>query len=223
MKPSRCFTWGFSSSKRILKASQTWKLPIGGHWKLELAHAHYEANTMRPPSHSRPQPPPTTPTKSSHSFSRVKAVHSSTPILPSCNYCGNHAHKANECNIFSDDLFCDYCGKEGHHKVVCISKFLEEKQLQLPWQNLPASSVAPQPKAKASQPSTKAFPIKGNSSKNVKNKEHNANKREMLQAHAIQIQILQNKLESLRAQLANLKCKSSQPTNHAQHVLGSRS
>jgi hypothetical protein len=30
--------------------------------KLELAHAHYEANTMRPPSHSRPQPPPTVPT-----------------------------------------------------------------------------------------------------------------------------------------------------------------
>ncbi len=29
MKPSKCSTRGFSSSKRILRASQTWKLPIG--------------------------------------------------------------------------------------------------------------------------------------------------------------------------------------------------
>jgi hypothetical protein len=32
--------------------------------KLELAHAHYEASTMRPPSRSRPQPTPTAPTRS---------------------------------------------------------------------------------------------------------------------------------------------------------------
>ncbi len=46
----------------------------------------------------------------------------------------------------------------------------------------------------------------------------------MLQAHAIQVQTLQNELESLRAQLANLKGNSSQPASHAQHVqgLGSR-
>ncbi len=46
----------------------------------------------------------------------------------------------------------------------------------------------------------------------------------MLQAYAIQVQILQNELESLRAQLANLKGKSSQPASHAQPVqgLGSR-
>ncbi len=46
----------------------------------------------------------------------------------------------------------------------------------------------------------------------------------MLQAHAIQVQTLQNELESLRAQLANLKGKSSQSTSHAQPVqdLGSR-
>jgi prefoldin subunit 5 len=40
----------------------------------------------------------------------------------------------------------------------------------------------------------------------------------VLQAHAAQIQTLQNELESLRAQLANLKGKSSQPTSHAKHV-----
>jgi hypothetical protein len=28
MKPSKCFTWGVSSLKRIFRASQTWKLPI---------------------------------------------------------------------------------------------------------------------------------------------------------------------------------------------------
>jgi hypothetical protein len=82
--------------------------------KLELAHAHYEASIMRPPSRSRPQPPPTAPTKSSHSSSGVKAVHSAPPILPSCNYCANPTHKANECNIPFKDIFCDYYGKERH-------------------------------------------------------------------------------------------------------------
>jgi hypothetical protein len=95
--------------------------------KLELAHAHYEASTMRPPSHSKPQPPLGVLTKSSHFSLRAKAVHSTTPILPSCNYCGNPTHKANECNIPSEDLFCDYCEKEGHQEVVYFVKFSERK------------------------------------------------------------------------------------------------
>jgi len=86
---------------------------------------------------------------------------------------------------------------------------LERKQLQLPRQNLPTSSITHQPKAKAPQPSTHAFPTKGNSSVNVKKKEHNANKREVFQTHAAQVQTLQNELESLKAQLTNLKSKSS--------------
>ncbi len=45
----------------------------------------------------------------------------------------------------------------------------------------------------------------------------------MLQAHAIQVQILQNEFESLRAQLTNLKGKSSQPVSHAQPIQGSGS
>jgi hypothetical protein len=69
----------------------------------------------------------------------------------------------------------------------------------------------PQPKAKAPQLSTQALPTKCNSSKNAKKKEHNADKKEMLQAYAIQVQILQNELESLRTQIANLKSKFSQP------------
>ncbi len=81
----------------------------------------------RPPSRSRPQPPPAAPTKSSHSSSRAKAMHSATPILPSYNYCGNPTHKVNECNIPSKDLFCDYCGKEGHHEADCFAKFLKTK------------------------------------------------------------------------------------------------
>ncbi len=95
--------------------------------KLELAHAHYEASTMRLPSCSRPQPIVAAPTRSSHFSSRPKVVHSATFILPSCNYCGNPAHKANECNIPFEDLFCDYCGKEGHQEFVCIAKFSERK------------------------------------------------------------------------------------------------
>jgi len=150
-------------------------------------------------------------------------VHSTTPILLSWNYCSNLAHKASECNIPSEDLFCDYCGKEGHQESVYFAKFPERKQLRLQWQNLPASSVVPQPKAKAPQPSTQALPTKGNCNKNAKKKEENADKREVLQAHAIQIQTLQNELESLRAQLANLKGKSSQPASHAQPVQGSGS
>jgi hypothetical protein len=67
------------------------------------------------------------------------------------------------------------------------------------------------------------LPTKGNSSKNAKKKEHNVNKREVLQAHAIQVQTLQNELESLKAQLVDLKGKSSQPTGHAQPIQGSRS
>jgi hypothetical protein len=111
-----------------------------------------------------------------------------TQVLPFCNYYGNPAHKANECNIPSEDLFCDYCGKEGHQEAVCFAKFPKRKQLQLPQQNLPTSFDVPQPKAKAHQPSTQALPTKGNSNKNVKKKEHNADKREVLQAHAIQVQ-----------------------------------
>ncbi len=45
----------------------------------------------------------------------------------------------------------------------------------------------------------------------------------MLQAHAIQVQTLQNEVKSLKAQLANLKGKSSQPASHAQPVQGSGS
>jgi hypothetical protein len=121
-------------------------------------------------------------------------MHSITPILPSCNYYGNPTHKASECNIPSEDLFCDYCEKEGHQEVVCFVKFLEQKQLHLPWQNLLTSSTTPQSKTKALQPSIHAFPTKGNSSKNAKKKEHNANKREVLQTHVAQVQTLQNEL-----------------------------
>jgi hypothetical protein len=82
--------------------------------KLELAHAHYKASTMSPPSRSRPQPPPAAPTLSSHSSSKAKVMHLVAPILPYCNYYGNPTHKISECNILSQDLFCDYCRKEGH-------------------------------------------------------------------------------------------------------------
>ncbi len=175
---------------------------------------------MRLPSRSRPQPPPVVPTRSSHSSLRAKAVHLVVPILPSCNYCGNLAHKANECNIPFKDFFYDYYGKEGHQKVVCFGKFSERKQFWLPQQNLAASSVTPQLKAKAPEPSTQAFPTKGNPRKNAKKKEHYVDKREVFQTHATQIQILQNELKSFRAQLVDLQGKSSQPANHAQPVQG---
>ncbi len=110
--------------------------------KLELVHAHHEASTT--PSRSRPKPPQVAPTRSSHSYWRAKVVHLAAPILPSCNYRGNPAHKVSECNIPSENLFCDYCGKEGHQEAVCFAKFWVQ------WQNLPTSFVTPQPKSKAS-------------------------------------------------------------------------
>jgi hypothetical protein len=67
----------------------------------------------------------------SHSFSKAEVVHSAAPILPSCNYYGNLAHKVNACNIPSEDLFCGYCGEKGHQEAVCLAKFLERKQLRL--------------------------------------------------------------------------------------------
>ncbi len=78
-------------------------------------------------------------------------------------------------------------------------------------------------KPKALQPSTQAFPTKGNSSNNAKKKKHNVDKKEVLQAHAVQVQTLQNEFESLKAQLANIKGKSSQSASHAQPVQGSGS
>ncbi len=95
--------------------------------KLKPAHAHYEASIVRPPSHSRPQLPPITLIRSSHFSSKAKVVHSTAPILPSCNYYGNPAHKASECNISSEEFFCDYCGKEGHQEAICFAKFSERK------------------------------------------------------------------------------------------------
>jgi hypothetical protein len=88
---------------------------------------------------------------------------------------------------------------------------------------VPAFSAPPQPKGKAPQPSTQFSRTKGNSNKNVKKKEHIADKREVFQAHVIQVQTLQNEFESLRAQLANLKSKSSQLATHAQPLQGSGS
>jgi hypothetical protein len=57
-------------------------------------------------------------------------------------------HKANECNIPSEDFFYDYYEKEGHREAIFFAKFPKRKQLQLPRQNLPTSSTTLQPKAK---------------------------------------------------------------------------
>ncbi len=60
------------------------------------------------------------------------------------------------------------------------------------WVNMWSAS---KPATKAPQPSTQGFRTKGNYSKNVKKKEKNSNKKEVIQAHAIQVQTLQNELE----------------------------
>ncbi len=55
-------------------------------------------------------------------------MHSTTPILFFCNDYGNPTHKTSDCNIPSEDLFCDYCGKEGHQEAVYFAKFSKWKQ-----------------------------------------------------------------------------------------------
>jgi hypothetical protein len=59
--------------------------------------------------------------------------------------------------------------------------------MRLSRQNLPTSFVGPQPKAKALEPSTQVSLTKGNFSKNATKKEHNADKKEVLQTHAAQV------------------------------------
>jgi hypothetical protein len=117
--------------------------------KLELAHAHYEASTMKPSSRSRPEPPLTMPTKSSHSSSRTKAVHLATPILPFCNYYGNPFTKLMSATFLSRISLVIIVGKRDIRKLYVLPSFSKRKQLRSPWQNLPTSSVTPQPKAKA--------------------------------------------------------------------------
>ncbi len=88
--------------------------------KLELAHAHYEAFIMFKALAS---------TNCANQiitfFFKTKAVHSVAPILPYYNYSGNPTHKVSDCNIPSEDLFCDYCGKKGHQEAICFAKFSE--------------------------------------------------------------------------------------------------
>ncbi len=77
-------------------------------------------------------------------------------------------------------------------------------------------SYCPSTKSQGTSTVNLGFPHQSNYSKNAKKKEHNADKKEVFQAHTTQVQTLHNELKSLRAELANLKGKSSQPTNHAQ-------
>jgi hypothetical protein len=63
------------------------------------------------------------PTKSSHSFSRVKAVHLTSPILSSYNYCGNLAHKASEYNIFFRISFVIIVGNRDIKKLFVLPSF----------------------------------------------------------------------------------------------------
>jgi hypothetical protein len=88
--------------------------------KLELAHAHYEASTMRPPSRSRPQPPLTAPTKSSQYSSKAKAKHSAAPILPSYNYVAILPTKLMSATFLSRISFMIIVGKRDIRKLFVL-------------------------------------------------------------------------------------------------------
>jgi hypothetical protein len=88
----------------------------------------------------------------------------------------------------------DYHEKISHHLLLPLNQ--KSRHLNLPLMLSPP----------------RAIPVK------MLKKEHNVHKKEVLQAHATKVQTLQNEFESLRALLANLKGKSSQPVSHAQHV-----
>jgi hypothetical protein len=61
---------------------------------------------------------------------------------------------------------------------------------------------------------TPSFAQKGNSSKPGKRKEKQSTKKEAFQAQTVQVQTLQNELETLHAQLASLKGKNAQSVQH---------
>ncbi len=136
-------------------------------------------------------------------------MHSTTPILPSYNYYGNPTHKVNECNIPFKDLLLLLLWVRGTLGSYLFCQVPRTKATPINMTKFASIFCCLSPKTKAPQPSTQAFPTKGNSNKNVKKSEQNVDKREVLEAHVVQVQSMQNELESLRAQFANLKNKSS--------------
>jgi hypothetical protein len=115
-------------------------------------------------------------------------------------------------------IYCGFCSKQGHVAAVCFAKFPDRKQLQLRAQQ-PAAAPS---KGHHVQPSisSSASTHKGSSNKKGKWKEQQGAKKEALQAQVTQVQLLQSEVEKLRAQLANLTGKSSQPAGHVQSVPG---
>jgi hypothetical protein len=77
---------------------------------------------MRPPSHLRPQPPQVAPTRSSHSFSRAKVVHFTTPILSFYNYCGNPATKLMSAPFLPMISFVIIVGKRDIRKLFILPR-----------------------------------------------------------------------------------------------------
>ncbi len=67
-----CALWNIGCLRATFGNSYTLLYVYNISGKLELAHAHYEASTMKLPSHSRPHPPPIVPIRSSHSSSKLK-------------------------------------------------------------------------------------------------------------------------------------------------------
>jgi hypothetical protein len=105
---------------------------------------------------------------------------------------------------------------------VCFVKFPDRKQLQQRAHQPTQQPAAAPSKGHVVQPSTSSLisTHKGSSNKQGKWKDQEGAKKEALQAQVTQVQLLQSEVEQLRAQLANLTGKSSQPAGHVQSVPG---
>ncbi len=116
-------------------------------------------------------------------------MHSAALVLLFCNYCGNPIHKANECNIPSEDFFCDYCGKEGFRKLFVLPSSWNRnnsdynskiyQHFSLPLNQKPKHFNLP---LRFSPPMVILV--------SMLKKKHNVDKREVFQAHAIHNQTL---------------------------------
>jgi hypothetical protein len=177
--------------------------------KLELAHAHYEASTMMLPSCSRPQPPPVTQPRSSHSSSRAKTVHSATPILPSCNYYAILPTKLMSATFLPRISFDIIVGKRDIKKLFVLPSFWNRsnsnyygkiyQHLPLPLNQKPRHLNLP----------FRRFPPRVILIRVLRRRSTMLIRGRCFKPMPLKFKLYKNEFESLKANLANLKGKSS--------------
>ncbi len=173
---------------------------------------------MKPPSRSMPQPPLAAQTQSSHSSSKVKTVHSIAPILPFYNYYGNFATKLMSATFLPRISFVIIVGKKDIRKLFVLpsswngsnSDYHNKiyQHLPLPLNQKPRHLSLP----------LILSPPRVNPVRMLRKRSTMLTRGRCFKPMPFKFKLYENELESLRAQFANIKSKSSQPVSHAQLV-----